>query len=151
MFITRAPLLVDLAYVVTLSAPVVTFWGVRLVRAGRLEAHRRVQIVMVIVAVVAVLLLEGQIRLSGGSGALLQGSRYAGTSALRWVAGVHIGGAVLTYLLWIWLMIVSLKQWRVTLPGSFSQTHRRMGWIVWAGLVFTAVSATGVYVMGFVL
>lgn len=151
MFTTRSTWIIDLAYCVTLSAPVITLLAVRLAKAGKLEAHRRMQIIMAVIAVAAVLLLEVQIRLSGGSGSLLNNSPYAGTPLLRWVAVSHISGAILTYILWIWLLIASSRRWRMDLPGRFSITHRRAGWLVFLGLVFTAVSATAVYFMGFVL
>ena len=147
---TRADVVVNFCYLVTVAAPIVCFWSVRLVRKKEFQKHCRVQTILLSVCVLAVLLLEGRIRMAGGAGALVAGSRYADTSVFRTVAAIHIGGAVLTYIAWIWLVVVSRRAFGRTLPGSFSPTHKRFGWAVITGLCFTTVSATFVYYMGFV-
>lgn len=150
MFSSRADLIVNGCFLVTLlSAPVATY-TVKLAREGRLELHRRLQTVILTICYVAVLALEIRIRMAGGSGGLLQGSIYAGTGTLRTVAAAHIIGAVLTYVIWGWLLFGSRKTFRKTLPGAFSKGHKRWGWVVLLGLWFTAISATAVYWMVFV-
>src|SRR5688572_26002696 len=98
MLLTNAPLIVDLAYFVTLVAPVVAWKSVSLARRRDYRGHRRVQAWLLSIAVGMVVALEIQIRLAGGSGALLRASSYAGTTLLGIVATIHIAGAILTYL-----------------------------------------------------
>ena len=64
---------------------------------------------------------------------------------------VHIAAAVSTYTLWSWLAWMSQRRFQMRLPGNFSRRHRRTGKLVFVGLVFTAASATGMYVLTFVL
>jgi putative membrane protein len=151
MLLTRAPLIVDVAYAVTLAAPLFVFQGIRLARRKNYLGHRRLHAWLLAIAVIAVLALEIEIRIAGGTGALLRGSAFAGTTLLSTIAIVHIGGAILTYVLWIWLFWASWRKFPREIPGRFSLIHRRLGMGVMAGLIFTAVSATAVYVMGFVL
>jgi putative membrane protein len=93
-----------------------------------------------------VLGLELRIRLAGGSGALIATTTSHQTLARR-LLGVHIVGAVLTYVIWTGLAIASTRRFRSTLPGTFSRRHRQLGWCVFAGLVFTAATASGMYIL----
>ena len=148
---TRADIVVNLAYLVTLLAPFVAFLSLRLVRKGRHEAHKRAQTGLLTVCVLAVVALEIRIRVAGGSATLLEGSPYAGSDLMRVVAAVHILGAVVTYLVWCWLVFSSRRAHRSILPGPFSRKHKMAGKIVIAGLSFTTLSATAVYTFAFVL
>src|SRR5688572_17276461 len=107
MFQSRADLVVNLCFLLTLVAPFVSTASIPMAKQGRYEKHRRVQTWLLVICYVAVLALETRIRLAGGSGKLLAGSPYAGTTLLATVAAVHIGGAVATYALWGWLLFTS--------------------------------------------
>jgi putative membrane protein len=150
MLQSRADLIVNACFFVTLLAPVFATASIPMARQGRYESHRRIQTWLLGVCYVAVLALEIRIRLAGGSGRLLAGSPYAGTTLLATIATVHIGGAVATYLLWGWLLFASRKAFRKTLPGAFARSHRLCGWLIILGLWFTAVSASAVYYFAFV-
>lgn len=150
MFTTRADLVVNFCYLVTLLAAPAASLTIRFVRQGRFELHQRMQTLLLVICYVAVVALEIRIRVAGGSGSLMAGSAYAGTSVLRLVATAHIAGAVVTYAVWGWLLFTSRRAFRKTLPGPFSKTHKRCGWMVILGLWFTAISATAVYWMAFV-
>lgn len=148
---TRADLVVNLTYLATLLAPLVSLVSYGLARRRRYAAHRRVQLVLLGVCVLAVLALELHIRLAGGSGALLQRGSAEWAGAARALLLVHIGAAVLTYILWGTLAVLSIRRFRATLPGAFSRRHRQLGWLVFCGLCFTTASATGMYLFAFVL
>jgi putative membrane protein len=62
----------------------------------------------------------------------------------------HAVVATLTYLTWAGLALRSRRSFGKTLPGDFSHVHRRLGWAVFGGLVFTALSAIGMYWLIFV-
>jgi putative membrane protein len=148
---TRAGTIVDLTWLVTLLAPLVVYASTRLARRRRFDLHRRVQIAALLVCWAAVLALEVQIRVAGGSGSFVEMAPQAWQASVRWLLLVHIAGAVVTYLLWSWLAIVSSRRFGKALPGAFSPTHRRLGWWVLGGLGFTAASASAMYLLAFVL
>lgn len=150
MFSSRADLVVNGCFFVTLVAAPVATYTVRIARQGRHELHRRIQTLLLSVCYIAVLALEIRIRVAGGSGGLMQGSAYAGSALLRTVAAAHILGAIGTYAIWGWLLFASRRRYQTALPGTFSRTHKRLGWTVMLGLWFTALSATAVYWMVFV-
>jgi hypothetical protein len=143
---TRADAFVNFTFAVSLLAPVVAFWSLRLPR----EVHRKVQVALVCVAWFAVLVLETRIRLEGGSGSFIAHADPALQPWARRLLMIHITGAVLSYALWTGLAVVSWRRWQKRLPGEFSRTHRRLGWVVLGGLCFDAASATGMYVLAFV-
>jgi hypothetical protein len=148
---SRAGLTVDLTYAATLFAPLVTLVSVRLARARRFAAHRAIQLGLLAVCFLTVLAFEAQVRLAGGSGAFVGTAEPEWRATARGLLGVHIVFAVATYTLWAGLAIASVRRFRGTLPGAFSRRHRRLGWTVLAGLGFTALSATGMYVLVFAL
>lgn len=151
MLFSRADLVVDLTYASTLVAPVLTYVSARWARRGDHARHRRMQTVLLVACFAMVIALEVRIRVAGGSGALLAGAPPGMRTMARALLAVHVIGAVLTYLLWLWLLIVSRKRYGTRLPGDFSRTHRRLGWVIFGGLVFTAASATGMYALAFVM
>lgn len=148
---SRADLLSNVAYLATLLAPVISLLSYRLARRRQFDTHRRVQVGLLLFCWAAVLGLELDIRLSGGSGSVIAQALPAYQLVARRLLLVHISAAVATYLLWSVLAVLSHRRFRRQLPGPFSRLHRRLGWSVFGGLLFTAVSATGMYVLTFVL
>lgn len=146
----RVDAVVSATFLVTLAAPVVVLASLRLVRRGNHDAHRLTQAVLLVVCWIAVLALELRIRFAGGSGSLVAGA----PEALRpWAAGllwIHISGAVITFGAWTWLAISSWRRYGNQLPGSFSRAHRLTGKLIFAGLCFTAASATVIYLLVFI-
>ena len=136
-------------YVVTLAAPVAAYASVRLVRRGDQTRHRRIQTAMLVLAWSSVLALEARIRLGGGSGGLVAGAPAAWRSWAQVLLLVHIGIAVVTYVAWTWLVVVSRRRHGAALPGSFSRVHRRLGRVLVGGLILTAASATGMFALSF--
>ncbi|NVB77951.1 MAG: DUF420 domain-containing protein [Kofleriaceae bacterium] len=149
VFGTRADLVVDLTLVTNVVAPVVALASLRFVRRRRYNAHRLFQITLLVVCVLAVVALEVRIRLAGGSGALVSRAPANWLGVARAVLAVHISVAVLTYLAWGWLAVVSSRRYMANLPGTFSSRHRRVGWLVFAGLCFNAISAMTMYFVTF--
>jgi hypothetical protein len=147
----RVDLVVTLTYLVTLAAPFAAAATFRLARAGDHDRHRWFQLRLLALCWLAVLVLEARIRTAGGSGAFLaQAPADVRAWAYRLLI-VHISVAVATYLLWTGLAIVSSRRFRTRLPGGFSRTHKRLGTLVFAGLAFTAASATGMYALTFLV
>jgi putative membrane protein len=148
--VTRIDAVVTAAYAVTLSAPLIMYASVRLVRRGRHNTHRLIQCTHLVVCWIAVLALELRIRLDGGTGMFIAQAAPDLRAIAQQLLVVHIAIAVITYVAWTWLAIASHRRFAESLPGSFSRRHRRAGTLVFAGLCFTAASATGMYVLVFV-
>ena len=131
----------------TLLSPFGVYYAVTLAKKKDYKRHKKIQNITFYISVLGVLALEILIRYSGGSGSLASNSAYYGTSFYTITLVSHIFVAVLTYLLWTILLILSNRKFRSSLPGKFSKIHKRVGIIVFVGLIYSATSALAVYMM----
>jgi len=145
----RGNLITDFVFVCNLIAPIWALAAARAARRGDHARHLRLQAGLWLAMIVNLFLLEGLIRLSGGSGSLMGDSPWAGTTTLEVAFLLHVVPAVATYLLWSWLVVVTYRRWKAATMGSFSARHMLLGKIVIAGLIWTAVSACFVYYLTF--
>lgn len=132
---------------VTLVAPIFSYFAIKKARQKDFKTHKKIQMTVFIVCLAAVLVLELYIRFSGGSGSMFKNSSHAGTTLFKTILIIHIIGAVLTYILWTFLIIKSGRKFQKNLPGRFSATHKKLGMLVFIGLVYTGVTALVVYLM----
>lgn len=131
----------------TLFSPFGVYYGIKLARNNDHKKHRKVQNIIFLLCVVGLLALEGLIRYSGGSGSIAKESVHYDKSFFKITLFSHIIVAVLTYLLWTILIIFSNLNFQKKLPGNFSNIHKKLGMVIFAGLVYTAISALAVYLM----
>lgn len=148
---TRADLISTLTLVFTLAAPAVTWWSLQVARRGEHARHKRIQTVLLVACFASVLAFEVRIRLAGGSGSLVAQASPHLLRPARALLGLHISVAALTYLGWLALLLPSRRRFTKTLPGAFSRLHKRLGLAVFGGLLLSAISAVGMYLLAFVL
>ena len=137
--------------ILSVIAPFIALYAVSFIKKKEYNRHQKIQKRLFWVCILALLVLEVQIRISGGSGSLVAGGTYTGTTFFKVILIAHIIGAVLTYIIWGITVFLSNKKWkkRKTLPGSFSITHKKLGYIVIIGLFYIAVTAIIVSVLAF--
>jgi putative membrane protein len=137
----------------TLVSPFIALYAVKFIKKGALAKHQLWQRSLFIVCMIALIVLEMQIRYSGGSGSIVKHSSYYGTTLFKTILFAHIIGAVLTYIIWGYLVIISTIKARKKecLPGNFSKTHRLLGKLTIFGLFYTAATALYVYLTTFIL
>jgi len=133
--------------VVTLVAPIFSYYAIKKARQKDFKTHKKIQTLVYGYCIASILVLELLIRFSGGSGSMYGGSSHADNPVFKTILIAHIIGAVLTYILWTFLIIKSRRKFQKTLPGKFSLTHKRLGIVVFSGLLYTGVSALVVYLM----
>lgn len=147
---TRADWLVDIAFLTINLVPFIFLWSARLARAQS-KKHPVVQGVVIVIVLLAVILFELDVRLSGGSGSLIANSPLAGSPYLTLLLVVHIGFALATYLGWAVLWVKSFRARDKALPGTFSARHKTFGRLIFAGTLVTALLVDLVYYLGFVM
>jgi uncharacterized membrane protein YozB (DUF420 family) len=131
----------------TLISPFGVYYAVLLARKKEYETHRKIQNIIFLICVLGVLALEVLIRYSGGSGSLASNSAYYGTRFFTVTLVSHILVAILTYLVWAILIILSNRKFQKSLPGKFSKIHKKVGVLIFGGLIYTAITALMVYMM----
>ncbi len=118
--------------------------------------HKRLQLAMATVLLVAVGLFEVDMQLFTRWESLAEGSRFfdpankwgspAGRSLL-----VHLSFAIPTLVLWIVVVAAALRRFpNPPHPGSHSLWHARLGWLATIGMVLTAVTGWSFYYLAFV-
>lgn len=133
--------------VITLSSPIGVYLGVNAAKKKDFKSHRKIQNVIFIICVLGVLVLEGLIKSVGGSGSLASQSDYYGTNFFKYTLFSHIIVAILSYLIWAILIVVSNIAYTKSLPGKLSNFHKIVGFVIFIGLVYTAITALLVYLM----
>jgi len=132
----------------TLIAPFIALYAVYFAKQKNYIKHQKIQKILFTICIIAVIMLEIQIRISGGSGSLVQDSSYIDTTFFKVVLTGHIIGSILTYIVWGILLFKSKNRYKKgNLPGGFSKTHKRMGYITVIGLFYTAITSLAVFIM----
>ncbi|MCO5268705.1 MAG: DUF420 domain-containing protein [Brumimicrobium sp.] len=142
-----AIIIMTLVLIITLFSPFGVYYGIKLAKKKDYQSHRKIQNIIFIVCVVGVLALEGLINSAGGSGSIASESVYYDTKFFKYTLFSHIIVALLTYLIWFVLIVISNIGYRKSLPGKLSKFHKKTGILTFGGLVYTAVTALIVYVM----
>jgi putative membrane protein len=149
---TRADLLMDIVILALVAVVPIVFYNWRLARSGRYPLHKTLQITLAVLLGAVVGLFEYNLRLQGGIFAATAASRYAGTGTLNFWIYFHTFFAITTILVWIGLILVSLRRFpKPPAPGPFSARHRFWGRIGMVWMLVTGVTAIPVYVYGFAL
>lgn len=131
----------------TLFSPFGVYYGVKVAIRKDFKTHRKIQNIIFTICVIGVLALEGLISSEGGSGSLASKSNFYNTSFFKITLFSHIIVAILTYLIWTVLIIISNLRFNKSLPGKLSRVHKVLGYTIFSGLTYTAASALAVYVM----
>jgi uncharacterized membrane protein YozB (DUF420 family) len=147
---TRGDLLMDMVVVAIVLTPLLFLWAIWMVRHGQYTRHRNLQTALLTTLLLAVILFETDIRLKGGTRAFMAESPYLGTQLLSWLLRAHVLVAIVCFGLWSYLVVQAWRHRMDLHPAKFSASHRRAGYWVFAGTVFTAVSGVWLYWLGFV-
>jgi hypothetical protein len=148
---TRASIMLDVVFLAMMAVVPVLLWSVWLVRVRRQYAlHKRVQVLLASVLLLAVTLFEVDMRFLTSWEARAEPSPYY-TTWVRPSLYVHLFFAIPTTLLWIYVVIAALRRFDdPPRPGAHSRNHRFWGWVAVIEMVMTAVTGWTFYWLAFV-
>ncbi|HEY2412678.1 MAG TPA: DUF420 domain-containing protein [Pirellulaceae bacterium] len=159
---SRGSLMLDVVFLAMfVVVPVLAFSIYQVKIRRRYDLHKKLQLVMATILLVAVLLFELDIRINGweqrASGIPPgTGSPYF-DPAHKWScpAGisliVHLSFAIPTLVLWIVVVTRALRNFpRPPLPDHHSRWHTRYGWAAALGMLLTALTGWLFYYLAFV-
>jgi uncharacterized membrane protein YozB (DUF420 family) len=107
---------------------------------------------MFVVLFIVVLLFEYDMKQNGGIFEMVKGSSYEGTFFLNFMIYFHTFLSITTSLIWIVLIIVSLRKFdKSPKPNSFSKTHKFWGKIGMWDMALTCITGLILYIFGFIL
>ncbi len=147
---TEADILMDLVILSFVIILPVLCWSWTRAVNKQYGLHKKTQLRLGILLGVAVMLFEADLKLSGGMAELTKHSVYHGTSLLNsWIYG-HTLVAILTTLIWVALIVLSLRRFDVPpRPNHFSGVHRFWGRTGMITMILTGLSAFPLYYYGF--
>ena len=147
---TRGDILMDLVVLSFLVILPVLMISWRAARRRNYAQHRAIQISLVLVLAVAVGLFEVDLKLSGGIFELTRESSYAGTTLLNGLIYGHTLVAIGSTLVWVPLVIVSLRKFaNPPVSNAFGPTHRKWGRLGMLLMMASGLSAVPLYYLGF--
>jgi hypothetical protein len=154
--IGRGSLMLDVVFLAMFVVVPLLAASVYLVKwQGRYVLHKRLQLAMAAVLLVAVVLFEVDIRVNGWESRAAPSPYFDPQHKWTCPAGisliVHLSFAVPTLLLWIYVVVQALRLFsRPPLPGPHSRAHARTGWAAAIGMLMTALTGWLFYWLAFV-
>lgn len=147
---TRAPLFMDIVSVIVFFLPFLIYGAISLAKKGNYDAHERVQKLLFVVSVIVVGFFEFGVRMEGGYKNLMEGSSVS-HDYLLYVLIFHIIISVITLILWV-MTLHSARRYKrqSTLPGLYSQAHKKDGIRTFIGIILTMLTGAWVYALLFV-
>ena len=154
---SRGSLMLDVVFLAMFLVVPVLLVSVYLVRyRRRYELHKRLQLVLAAVLLVAVALFELDMQLFTQWEDLAVGSPYF-DPANKWGSTVgislivHLSFAVPTFALWIAVVVQALRKFeRPARPGAHSRWHARFGMLAAIGMALTGITGWVFYWLAFV-
>ena len=151
---TRASLMLDVVFVAMFAIVPLLALSLYFIRRRRdYGAHKRLQLGMAAVLLVAVGLFELDMRFFTDWRARAAASPYYAENgwSMVWAAlTVHLGFAVPTLVLWIAVVALALRRFPAPpRPSSHSEAHRVLGWLATIGMTMTAATGWVFYWLAF--
>jgi putative membrane protein len=153
---TRGSLMLDVVLLAMLAVLPLLGLSIYLVKRKRYALHKRINLILGVVLLIAVLAFEIDMRFFTEWEELAKDSPYF-DERNKWtcIAGlaliIHLCFAVPTPLLWIYVIVQALRKFPAPpAPGEHSQAHSRLAWLAAGGMLLTAVTGGTFYYLAFV-
>ncbi|HEY9189602.1 MAG TPA: DUF420 domain-containing protein [Sulfurovum sp.] len=147
---TRAPFFMDVVSVIVAVLPFLIFGAIMLAKKKHYRAHENVQGLLFVVSVIVVGFFEYGVRMEGGYKNLMEGSSVS-HDYLLYVLIFHILISVITLILWVKTLYFAKRyKKQTTLPGLYSEAHKKDGQRTFVGIILTMLTGAWVYMLLFV-
>ena len=148
---TRAPFFMDFVMIMVAFLPLLVAIAILFAKKKNYKAHGFVQQLIFVVAVIVVGYFEYGVRKGGGFNGFLEGSSVSHTYAF-YVLIFHIIVAVIGFGIWANTLIHARKDNKnATLPGLYSDSHKKAGKRAFLWIVLTSVTGIWVYILLFMV
>jgi uncharacterized membrane protein YozB (DUF420 family) len=152
---TRGSLMLDVVFLTMFAVLPALGWSIAQVKRGRFELHKKVQITLGVVLLLAVVAFEVDMRVNGWEERAVPSPFF--DAAAKWSCPVgislivHLFFAVPTAFIWIYVIAMALRKFdSPPLPNAYSATHKLWGWIAALEMTLTAVTGWIFYYLAFV-
>jgi putative membrane protein len=147
---TRAPFFMDFVTLIVALLPLLILIAISLAKRKSYKAHAITQTVIFIVSIILFGYFEYGVRLGGGFDTFMEESHISHNYAL-WVLIIHIIISTITLGIWASTLISARKETHnKSLPGTFSNAHKKAGIRTFIGISLIAFTGIWVYLLLFV-
>jgi putative membrane protein len=152
---TRATFMLDVVVLAMVVVLPVLAWSIYLVKYRKNYAlHKRLQLVLGSVLLVAVVLFEADMRVNGWRDRAEASPYIGGPGSIDWVTivlGIHLCFAVSAAVLWVVVISQALRGFpQPPAPSAHSAWHRRFGKLAAYDMLCTAITGWIFYWLAFV-
>jgi len=153
---TRGSLMLDVVFLAMFAVLPLLALSIYLVKQKKYALHKRINLILGIVLLIAVLAFEIDMRFFTEWELLAKDSPYF-EEQNKWtsVAGlaliVHLCFAIPTLLLWIYVIVQALRKFpSPPAPSEYSGSHSKWAWLAAGGMLMTAITGGTFYYLAFV-
>jgi putative membrane protein len=149
---TRATFMLDFVFVAMFAVLPILAFSIRLIKRRQYAWHKRIQIALAIVLLVAVTAFEIDLNfITKNWRPLAEPSPYYASGWVDYSLWIHLMFAVPTPFLWITVIVQALRKFpNPAAPNAHSRQHTRWGWLAAAGMAMTAITGWIFYYLAFV-
>ena len=151
---TRGSLMLDLVFLAMFAVVPILGWSIMLAKRGCYALHKRVQIILALILLVAVSAFEIEMRVFGWE-VRAEPSPYWTSpdwnDAVHFSLGLHLFFAIPTALIWIYVVVQALRRFpKPVAPSEHSKSHRFWAPIASFEMLMTALTGWVFYWLAFV-
>jgi len=151
---TRGSLMLDLVFIAMFAVVPILGWSVLLAKRGRYALHKRVQVVLALVLLVAVTAFEIEMRVVGWEPRAEPSPYWSDANwndPVHYSLAVHLFFAIPTALLWLYVVIQAMRKFpKPVAPNEHSASHRFWAPIASFEMLMTAITGWVFYWIAFV-
>jgi uncharacterized membrane protein YozB (DUF420 family) len=152
---TRASLMLDVVFLAMFAVLPALGVSMRLVKRGKYDLHKKLQLLLGAVLLIAVVAFEVDMRLHGWEERAYASPYFDPVAKWSSPVGisliVHLFFAVPTAVIWIYVIVMALRRFpSPPRPNDYSPSHRIWGWIAAVEMTFTALTGWLFYYLAFV-
>lgn len=130
---TRGSLMLDVVFIAMFLVVPLLGWSIWLAKQRRFQLHKKIQLTLATVLLLAVTAFELEMRIIGWEARAQESPYWSGPAWDDWVhfsLGIHLFFAIPTAFLWLIVVVRALRQFpRPPAPNQHSRSHR-----FWASL-----------------
>ena len=148
---TRAPFFMDFVMIMVALLPSFVAVAISFAKKKNYSLHALTQTIIFVVAVIVVGYFEYGVRAGGGYEGFVHESSVS-HNYMFYVLVFHIIVATLGFFIWTYTLIVARKYDKDrTLPGRYSEVHKKYGMLSFFSIVATSITGIWVYILLFMV
>jgi len=152
---SRGSLMLDVVFLAMFAVLPVLAVSIYLVKRGHFELHKKLQLTLGLVLLIAVAAFEVDMRLNDWEARAVESPYFSLDAKWTCTAGValiiHLFFAVPTAVLWTVVIVQALRKFpRPPQPGQHSASHKFWGWLAAMEMFLTAITGWVFYYLAFI-